>query len=308
VAPRGAAAAPAPRFEVAASPARDARVAPSPPRAASPTRHATPAPAFAGALDAPPRFAASLPQAIETELGGLFYLLNLATFLGLYGDFTTPQEPGIALSPWDFVTLLGQALIGRPRPRDPVWSLLAGLAGRPPGVRPGAGFRAPAVWRVPGAWLKPFAHEGTWRWSASGGTLRIIHPRGFPVTAVPRSEVSERVQLAHELRRLPRVLGPSAFAAHRAALPPEPRRPLSRWVTRLAAYADARLRVALGLGDEDRVAQALFRCRARVLSTHTHLDVVLRLSELPLAVRFAGLDRTPGWMPAAGQFVTFEFE
>jgi hypothetical protein len=45
-----------------------------------------------------------------------------------------------------------------------------------------------------------------------------------------------------------------------------------------------------------------------VFITPTHVDVALRLADLPLQVRFAGLDRTPGWIPAAGRFVAFHFE
>src|SRR5205807_8456567 len=35
---------------------------------------------------------------IETQLGGLFYLINLALYLNLYGDFTMPEAPGIELN------------------------------------------------------------------------------------------------------------------------------------------------------------------------------------------------------------------
>ncbi len=74
---------------------------------------------------------------LQTELGGLFYLLNLALALGLYGDFTAPLEPGIGLNPWELVELLGVRLLGR-RPDDPIWELLASLAGDAPGTgRPG---------------------------------------------------------------------------------------------------------------------------------------------------------------------------
>ena len=76
---------------------------------------------------------------LESGLGGLLYLLNLALQLDLYGDFTRPGEPGIALSPWDLVELLGLRLLGE-RPDDPVWELLASLAGRTPGTPPGRDF------------------------------------------------------------------------------------------------------------------------------------------------------------------------
>jgi hypothetical protein len=38
------------------------------------------------------------------------------------------------------------------------------------------------------------------------------------------------------------------------------------------------------------------------------LDIVLSLDELPIEIRLSGLDRTPGWIPAARRFVAFHFE
>jgi hypothetical protein len=42
--------------------------------------------------------------------------------------------------------------------------------------------------------------------------------------------------------------------------------------------------------------------------TPTRVDVLMKLNELPIAIRLAGLDRDPGWVPAAGRFVAFRFE
>jgi hypothetical protein len=42
--------------------------------------------------------------------------------------------------------------------------------------------------------------------------------------------------------------------------------------------------------------------------TATHVDVMLSLADLPIAIRFAGLDRNPGWIPAAGRYLAFHFE
>ena len=226
---------------------------------------------------------------IETELGGVFYLLNLFLYLGLYGDFTQPLERGLALDPWRCVALIGRRLVPDAR-GDPVWRVLDRLAG------PSA-FRPPRAWRVSRAWLEPFDDAGVWRWSTAGGTLRVEHPAGFPAIAVPCTTGD---QLERELRKLG-----VAPTLRRTTLRREPAQPLARWSARLAAYAEARLRVALG---EDDVESLLFRKRARVFVTPTHVDVVLSLAELPLEVRFAGLDRTPGWIPAAGRFVSFHFE
>ena len=157
------------------------------------------------------------PVAIETELGGTFYLLNLALFLGLYGDFTTPLRPGIALDPWDYLALLGPSARRAPVRGDPLWPMLARLAEREATRRaPGRGFRPPPVWRTPRAWLVPFDHGGRWRWSAAGGTLRIIHPAGFAVVAVPRSdELGRRATRPASSSAFARVAPPSL---HRSAL------------------------------------------------------------------------------------------
>jgi hypothetical protein len=241
---------------------------------------------------------------VETGLGGVFYLLNLALFLDLYGDFTRPLEPGLALSPWDLLALLAPKLLTEPSRDDPLWPLLARLAGRTRRERPGAGFRPPAAWRTPRGWLEPFDHDGPWRWSAARDTLRLVHPAGFDAVAVPRRDEPAHVQLARELRRF-RPLVPEL---RRAALPRERLRPLPRWTARLAGYADARLRRALDLAHGDALDATLLRRRARIFVSPTHVDVFLRLADLPLAVRFAGLDRTPGWIPAAGRYVALHFE
>jgi len=246
------------------------------------------------------RPAEPVAAATVTRLGGLFYLVNLALYLDLYSDFTRPREPGITLNPWELVELLGARLLGR-RPRDPVWALLRELAGRPRGQPVGRGFRPPRAWRVAPRWLGPFDHDGVWRWSTAGGTLRVLHPGCFTVIAVPRTTAPPNEQLRRELKRLASLSqGPA-----RTSLPREPKRPLARWIARLGAYARARLRLALG---HESPAAILLEHSARVHVTPSHVDVVLRLAELPVEIRLAGLDRDPGWIPAAGRYLAFHFE
>jgi hypothetical protein len=85
---------------------------------------------------------------IDTAFGGLFYLINLALFLGLYNDFTMPMNPGIELPIWDFIALLGQYMLGEIITQDPIWSLLAQLAERDVHDAPGKDFTPPAQWPV----------------------------------------------------------------------------------------------------------------------------------------------------------------
>jgi hypothetical protein len=301
---------------VSAGPASEAPATPLPDERPQPRR--APAPQPPRTRKRPPRVRAVTPPmhpiapeppfepaelVVETELAGVFYLLNLALFLDLYPDFSRPLDPGLALDPWDLLALLAPRLLDEPSRGDPLWRLLARLAGRRRRERPGRGFRPPRAWRTPEKWLAPFDHDGTWRWSAARDTLRLVHPAGFPVAAVPRTQASPRAQLERELRRL-RPLAPTL---QRTALRPEPARPLARWTDRLAAYADARLRRALALDPDDSLDALLLRRHARVFVTPTHVDVAFRLADLPLEVRFAGLDRTPGWIPATGRFVAFHF-
>jgi hypothetical protein len=47
---------------------------------------------------------------------------------------------------------------------------------------------------------------------------------------------------------------------------------------------------------------------ARLTLTPSSLAINLSLAALPLAIRYAGLDRDPGWIPAAARSVRFVFE
>ena len=187
---------------------------------------------------------------MATRLGGLFYLVNVGLYLELYGDFTTPLKPGLALSVWDFVALVGRELYGEAVCEDPVWTLLVRLAGREADEEPGKGFTPPADWRVPPSWSGPLGGE---------------------VNAPPA-------------------------------------RSLEAWVGWLTGVVRERLRLALGVGDPQEVARVLCEQEARVVVTASHVDVHFRLSGLPIEIRLAGLDRDPGWVPAAGRFVAFHYE
>jgi hypothetical protein len=162
---------------------------------------------------------------VETELGGLFYLINLGLFLELYGDFTTPAWRGIDLPIWDFIALIGRALLGDVAPADPVWPLLDRLAGRQPGDEP----------------------------------VRAETPEENP------------------------------------------------WLRLLLPTVRARLSSALAIAEDHEWANLLLRRAARVFVTSSHLDVVFSLNDLPIEIRLSGLDRNPGWMPAAGRVVRFHY-
>ncbi len=243
-------------------------------------------------------------QLVRTRLGGLFYLLNLGRHLDLYGDATTPSTPDIPLDVWDFVTLLGRRLLETPAPADPIWDLLAALAGRDRTTPPGRLFTPPAEWRVPVRWLAAVRQDGPWRWSAAAGRLRVEHPADFPVLDVPRTDETARNQLGREFDA---IAAPTGATPRRCLLPSLPTRPVARWIACLGAYARARLASALDRLPAQAVDLLLWH-DATVTVTHVHVDVALSLATLPIEIRLCGLDRDPGWIPAAGQFMAFHFD
>jgi hypothetical protein len=176
---------------------------------------------------APPRPDAepiAVATRVETEYGGVFYLLNAWIAMGLYGDFTAPRARNLTLSPWDLLALVGRAWFRAPFVSDPVWDLLADLAARDPEDEPGRDVDMPEAW------------------------------------------LDEHLEVLH-----------------------------------------ARLQLALGGGEAVDLTGIVCRHHARIEQTSSTLHLHLALGELPLSLRIAGLDRDPGWIPAAGRAVYFHF-
>ncbi|HWA26489.1 MAG TPA: hypothetical protein VG734_12585 [Lacunisphaera sp.] len=180
---------------------------------------------------------------VTTAHGGVFYLLNLALALGLYGDFTQPLRSALALSPWDFLGRLGRRLL-RDDPRaanDSLWLALEQLAG-PPDELPESPI-LPADWEPDPAW-----------------------------------------------------------SDQRLALPPAARSSVEDFLTWLIPVLSRRLESA-GV-----TFPLLLDGFARVVLTAGRVDVHFSLSSHPIPIRLAGLDRDPGWIPAAGRDVRFHYD
>ena len=242
---------------------------------------------------------------VSTRFGGLFYLINVGLFLELYGDFTSPLRPGLTLSLWDFMALLGERLLGLDIKTDPLWSLLAQLAGRDEEDFAGTDFESPDSWRIPVQWLKPIPSEGPWRWSWSGGRLRICHSEGFLILDLPAvveptlEQVKSEVQSYGVMEKLLRI----------DSVPlPDHETSLERWLDWIVPYIRVRLVRALGVAPDSAWPSLFFNHEARVLVSDTRLDVIFSLHRHPFEIRFSGLDRDPGWVPAAGRFIAFYFE
>lgn len=269
---------------------------PAPASRSMPPDSTTPLPHAARLASRVSPFASAPPldaRAFDTGFGGLFYLLNVALHLGLYPDFTRPRAPGLAQSPWDLLAWLGHRWFGRAMLEDPLWIALAQWSGRDPAQDPAAGFVAPVEWQVPTDWLEPFEPLPLLTLRRVGQRRLLRHPDGFclldldadaPVPEAWSQALAER---------------PSRLA-RRFEMP-------QRWLAHLARYLRARCALALQV-HRGEVPAFVLRHRARVSRTADGVTVRLSLAELPLPLRIAGLDRDPGWLPAAGCSVRFVFD
>lgn len=278
---------------------------PEPAASPSPTDVATKGADWTGQA---PRHEPALPPAlfervyfVDTGLGGIFYLLNVALALGLYGDFTAPRARGLALSIWQFSALVADALLAGRQKRDPVWALLADLAGPDPRA-----FSGTPEWHLDPAWLDAFPEPRTWRWSADGDRVRVRHPAGFFIVDVQQLPGQPPVDQVHAEVERYRAVCPFRLARAR---PTRPRieAPLARWTRWHAAYMRARLGRALDVS-ASRAGPLLLRHRARVQVSLSQVDMSFSLADLPIAIRLSGLDRDPGWIPSADRIVSFRYE
>jgi hypothetical protein len=205
-------------------------------------------PARRPAADQPAAAEAPASAVRHTGYCGLFYLLNIALAWRVYGDFTMPRHPGISLPPWDLLAWTGRAWFGPDFEADPLWPLLAELAGRDLPALPGDDFDDAPDWTAPADAVVDCA-----------AALAESHPG-------------------------------------------------RRWLQHWRLSVEARLRTALGCVDGIGGIELLCRHRAGIAVSEAAVDVTLSLAALPLPIRFAGLDRDPGWIPAAGRSVIFHFD
>lgn len=242
--------------------------------------------------------------AFDTCHGGLLFLLNAALQLGLYGDFTQPMQRGLSCSPWRFLRCAGLAFCGAGFRSDPLSDWLARRDPRPAArCRPAARDR-----HMPAPWLSAFPPTAApWHATWSGGRLSLRHPAGFVVMETDAAPAQCEALLASEWTRLgiaPQPLQRAVVSRRGSAHRRRAHAPGSIW-----HYLRARLALALGLDAREtrRVADLLLRLPGRLEDGGERVDLRLPLDRLPLAVRLAGLDRDPGWIPAAGADFRFHF-
>jgi hypothetical protein len=88
---------------------------------------------------------------------------------------------------------------------------------------------------------------------------------------------------------------------------PPGERSLGDWVGECAALMAASAAAALRV-DEGSALLYLVARPGRIVLSPARLDVFFVLDHHPLAIRIAGLDRDPGWVPAAGRTIELHYE
>lgn len=230
---------------------------------------------------------------ISTAFGGLLFVLNAVIALELYGDFSRPRHGLTGFSPFALLALLGRNWFGRSFRQDPLHLLLLGLAGEDCQAAALASRR----WSVPDFWLDPWSDERAIWTGCPPRRSMAWHPAGFPIVEFRGCD-----------HRAPRLAARRAGVRRRrdkARMTRLPRDSASRWIACLDLYLRARL--ARTLERADPIA-LLCRQRATVDVDDDRLTARFNLADHPLAIRLAGLDRDPGWIPAGGRIVEFAFE
>lgn len=218
--------------------------------------------------------------AFDTAFGGLAFLVNAFLAMGLYPDFTRPLDPALPVPPLALADRLGLHWFGARYRHDPLRRWIAQRAPQIP---------LPRRWRAGLEWLDPFSGGRSWH---GGSTL--WHAAGFPL--------ANRCTAARA-RRLVRALGtPLASGARGRSMPKTRHDP--DWLECLALFLAARFRRA---APDAALTPAALAIPARVVVSDARLDLHFALATLPLALRLAGLDRDPGWLPAEGRDLRFHF-
>jgi hypothetical protein len=233
----------------------------------------------------------------RTSHGGAFFLANVALVLELYADFTRPSERGMDMNFWAFMLMASGDLLGG-LPDDPLWRFLHDLAGQEEAnLEP-----EPADWRIPRAWLDPVGAGTQWTYRVTNGRLRVTHDLGFAIVDVPFAGEPADSAVRHMLDdylSVPLVHG-SRETSHDGSS--------SQGIDQLVIpYIRVRLAQALAVPSDD-AGSLLIAHPALVEAWPESIQVTFVLDRHPIAIRLAGLDRDPGWIPAAGRSITFAFE
>jgi hypothetical protein len=223
----------------------------------------------------------SQPCGLPTAAGGLLFLLPVLARLG-YARWLDEAPDWVPLHIQRRVFRLACSRLDLPAD-DPAWQLCK----TSPEPQPDH-YCAPPIWTegiadCNSAWRRYSGAGGTRLWDGSGRLLLAAWPGGRRPTILAARMRSQRITRYVEC---PRDADDLAMAVTDAWLSA-----CRRWLRRSA-----------GLGVASLVTRP-----AKLSLTPTHADMSFDLAGVSLAVRRAGLDLDPGWIPWFGRVVSFHY-
>jgi hypothetical protein len=84
---------------------------------------------------------------LSSDYAGVFYLVTVVLHMELYADFANPERPSIPVALGDLLALIAERYCGAAVRRDPIWGVLATIAGRDSRREPRRTLRVGAVRR-----------------------------------------------------------------------------------------------------------------------------------------------------------------
>jgi hypothetical protein len=270
-----------------------------------------------------------LTGGVQTELGGVLYVMNLMQHLDLPACFQADWGLDSQVGPWGVLEVLGRSLLTTSSVdlgTDPLWAALSLLGGREPDELPGAAFRGSDRFDLPASWLIPVRNQegNAFHWATDHRRLHLWSAQGYLLVGRPRDTSAPHAQARDSLQAYLRDTNSDRDPCTLTGRPFDqaPIDPLSsplvvdlnpnlrRWLALVLPYLRLRLQQALAQGspEECNLEQTLLRHRGWLYVTSTHVDLVMSLDEVSLPVRLAGLDCNPGWMADFGRVVLFHFE
>lgn len=223
--------------------------------------------------------APELAGGVATELAGVLFLVNVMRQLDIPACFEAEWRLASQIGSWGTLELLGRALLAEAA-RLPTFGKVGNLAG----------LSADPLWaalstldgRGPG--VLPGA-----QFAGAGDVLNVPPAWLNWLTRDPSQSI--------DLASLAPLAGPLLAGVSHA---------MQRWLAAVAPLLRQMLQRALA-HDADPAAGLLLR-RGQLYVTSSHVDLVMPLDSVSLAVRRAGLDFDPGWLPDFGRVVQFHYE
>jgi hypothetical protein len=250
---------------------------------------------------------AGQPGAAEfTTLGGVLFLIHALAWLGL------PNLHGEHIGGWAWLDIFARALLGV-APDDPIWDALRTLDRREPDAHIGAGW-APDEFRLPRQTVQRYL-AGQWRAAIQDG--RLLLARGdilvldTPISAEHGDDLiaaAIRWYTEDETPRWEQGDPPAPFV-----VPPGlgliAGQGVIGWVARAMPCLIMLLRRSFGdpALPIREIARRLIEQSGDLEITRTHVDLFLALESADIALRRAGLDRSPGWLPDYGHIIQFHY-